>query len=743
MTEILRGKAIKVLASGIIVKLTDDREGFLPRREFTLFTTRDLRQVIQIGREFEVVADNKDDALGERVLLQLASGDNWERLQAECPPGATVTGVVSGIEPYGVFVDLLPGVTGLVQREELADVHIGRVENNVWLGDVVRCNVLSINLPLRRVALSIRAAASTRNQSLQTNLSAEFITPLSLTEQRDSIAPATTQTKAPSLRILIVDNEAELREQLAEHLQHSDHVVSKAATVSEASALLETQAFDIIVLDIGLPGTTGLEMTGQLLKTSTRPQIILMTDWGTAIRLDAEIDHFRRQGVGLITKPRCEPELDHLIAAYYAKVSGTREERLHNRVYTSTEYLSDADLKRHLLRILNRLRKRTGAAELVVFAINGRTQRLDILAYHSNKHGLPEKELQTHWIYSPIRDALQDGDTVLAENARDGKEAGRFRYLSRIFDFAACIGVPIPAETPAALFIFHPKPASFTRLHQDFVRAAAEQIGGMLDRHLKEQALIEMYRYVLLGQLGAVVVHEINNKLGSVNWNIQKLPDTLRAIEASHDPEDARRLWSKAHERSQTLAEAMKDLLKLTGSFDALVRRQEATRLNVHEIIKQTIAFSSPLAEEAHVTLQMQFNHPAPYVIGIAVWLQQAILNTLFNAIQQIRECEVHRGENVLITTSAGQHSTGRDLQIRIYDDGPGIHTSLRERIFDLGFTTRQGGSGIGLFITRQLIESLGGRISVEESHVLWGTTMLIELPTLEINRGSGDETRD
>ncbi len=172
----------------------------------------------------------------------------------------------------------------------------------------------------------------------------------------------------------------------------------------------------------------------------------------------------------------------------------------------------------------------------------------------------------------------------------------------------------------------------------------------------------------------------------------------------------------------------MNDLLKITQGFDTLIRRQESARLDVHEVITQAIAFSMPLAEEAQVTVRTQFNHPAPYVMGVAAWLQQGFLNTLLNATQQIQESDLHHGGHVLVTTQAAPGAAKRGLQIRIHDDGPGIHTVLWERIFDMGFTTRKHGSGIGLFMTRQLIESLGGRILVEESHPLWGTTILIEL---------------
>ena len=79
-----------------------------------------------------------------------------------------------------------------------------------------------------------------------------------------------------------------------------------------------------------------------------------------------------------------------------------------------------------------------------------------------------------------------------------------------------------------------------------------------------------------------------------------------------------------------------------------------------------------------------------------------------------------------------GHERRGQDivLQISVEDDGPGIHHRLWERIFEMGFTTRRGeGSGLGLYVTRGLVETLGGRVYVAESHILWGTTFVVELP--------------
>ena len=66
---------------------------------------------------------------------------------------------------------------------------------------------------------------------------------------------------------------------------------------------------------------------------------------------------------------------------------------------------------------------------------------------------------------------------------------------------------------------------------------------------------------------------------------------------------------------------------------------------------------------------------------------------------------------------------------MRFVDTGPGIYKQLWEQVFSLGFTTRAEGTGLGLFVVRNLLEGMGGSVKIEENLVPCGTTFLVELP--------------
>ena len=116
--------------------------------------------------------------------------------------------------------------------------------------------------------------------------------------------------------------------------------------------------------------------------------------------------------------------------------------------------------------------------------------------------------------------------------------------------------------------------------------------------------------------------------------------------------------------------------------------------------------------------------------------LQHVLLNLVMNAIEQITEIRPAEGGQVRIRVSravTGKGEGGRASQevirIQVEDNGPGIHWRLWEKIFDAGFTTRKDGSGLGLFISRNIVESLGGRIYVAESYINFGTVFSVDLP--------------
>ena len=106
--------------------------------------------------------------------------------------------------------------------------------------------------------------------------------------------------------------------------------------------------------------------------------------------------------------------------------------------------------------------------------------------------------------------------------------------------------------------------------------------------------------------------------------------------------------------------------------------------------------------------------------------LAQAIQNLLRNALQAMSE----RGEGRIVLRSSW---TDRTLRISVEDEGTGIPPEIREKIFELFFTTRNDGSGVGLPLVRQSVEMHGGHVTID-SGTSGGTEVVLELPWTRVS---------
>jgi len=160
-----------------------------------------------------------------------------------------------------------------------------------------------------------------------------------------------------------------------------------------------------------------------------------------------------------------------------------------------------------------------------------------------------------------------------------------------------------------------------------------------------------------------------------------------------------------------------------------MVSTRERELVSINEVMLRAAEILAPLAEARGIRILTEMEKDLPPTLATSVQLEQAFVNIALNAIQHV---DMAGGEGGLIIHSRFEkQNLRRPIQVRFTDTGPGIHGNHLERVFDLGFSTRSGGTGLGLFTTRWLIESMSGRVSVEKSAMFVGTTFLIELPLI------------
>ncbi len=154
----VKGKVVSVTDFGAFVELEEDVEGLVHISELSWTPVKHPKEVVQPGQEVEVVVLAVNEA-EHRISLSLrkALPDPWEDVEHRYPKGALVEGVVSNVTDFGAFVQLEPGIEGLVHVSELSWERVSHPKDVVQPGQKVRAMVLKVDAQNRRISLSLKA----------------------------------------------------------------------------------------------------------------------------------------------------------------------------------------------------------------------------------------------------------------------------------------------------------------------------------------------------------------------------------------------------------------------------------------------------------------------------------------------------------------------------------------------------------------------------------------------------------
>jgi PAS domain S-box-containing protein len=239
--------------------------------------------------------------------------------------------------------------------------------------------------------------------------------------------------------------------------------------------------------------------------------------------------------------------------------------------------------------------------------------------------------------------------------------------------------------------------------------------------------LAHVTRVATLGELTASIAHEINQPLGAVVNNASACVRWL----AAHNLEEARQSASLVIAEGHRAGE-------IISRIRALAKKAPPQKdwLHINDTIGEVIAMARNAVQRNRITLQTQLANDLPLVLGDRIQLQQVILNLLINAIEAMSEVSegsrelwvssqkftkmAPRGprapqngesEEDVLAARALAEAEGTDVLIAVRDSGPGLDPKGLDRLFDAFYTTKSQGLGMGLAISRSIIEAHGGRL--------------------------------
>jgi len=316
--------------------------------------------------------------------------------------------------------------------------------------------------------------------------------------------------------------------------------------------------------------------------------------------------------------------------------------------------------------------------------------------------------------------AMDLGERVIIEDVETDSEFAPHRHIAASAGFRAVQSTPLFSRSSEFLGMLSthfrrphrplPRDLRFTDL---YARHAAEIIDRKrLDeaRRQAEQALhrtqvelARVSRLTTMGALAASIAHEVNQPLSGIITNASTCLRMLSADPPNVDgaSETARRTIRDANRASEVIT-------RLRTLFS---KKEAATEsVNLNEAAREVIALSLSDLQRNGVILRTELADNLPLVTGDRVQIQQVILNILGNASDAM-SCVDDRPRQLLIRT---ERDEGAGVVLAVQDAGVGFDSQAADRLFESFYTTKNGGMGVGLSVSRTIIESHNGR--------LWGT---------------------
>jgi two-component system, NtrC family, sensor histidine kinase HydH len=228
------------------------------------------------------------------------------------------------------------------------------------------------------------------------------------------------------------------------------------------------------------------------------------------------------------------------------------------------------------------------------------------------------------------------------------------------------------------------------------------------DLELSREHVIQATKLAVVGEMAAIMAHEVRTPLGILSASAQML-----------QREEA--LSPEGNEMTQFILDESARLKKLVTTLLECARPREPQmrQHNIHDLVLHTIELLATQADKKQLHIEQQLHAQHPIIVCDSELLTQVFLNLLLNAIQIVPDNGIIR----IRSTSLPQH-----INIEISDNGPGISADDYQRLFDPFFTKREGGIGLGLTVTRQIVLAHQGKLSATQSE--WGgACFILQLP--------------
>jgi signal transduction histidine kinase len=221
----------------------------------------------------------------------------------------------------------------------------------------------------------------------------------------------------------------------------------------------------------------------------------------------------------------------------------------------------------------------------------------------------------------------------------------------------------------------------------------------------REAQLLQAERLAAMGRVAAQISHEVRNPLSSIGLNAEMLEEQLAhaKFESPEEAREATELLGKVSREVDRLTEITEEYLRLARLPAPALKRED-----VNQLLRGVVDFSREELQRANVKVAEALSNEPVFAQADEGQLRQVLLNLVRNGREAMSA--MGGGELTLSTRAENGH-----VEIAVADTGPGLSPEATARLFEPFFSTKPGGTGLGLSLSRQIVQAHGGRLEVEQ----------------------------
>ena len=482
-------------------------------------------------------------------------------------------------------------------------------------------------------------------------------------------------------RVLVVDDDPDILAVLEIRLQAMGLDVSLATNDREALTLLEDRGFDVALFDLRMEPTDGLRLMDAAHERQPRLPVLIMTGHGT---IDNAVDALRQGAFDYLTKPFEPEELRGKVGRALSQRRWTRDRTLLTAVGEALG--SSGTIERILDAIARATVEATEAEGAVVFLLEG--GRLVPMARAGAMAGSVDRLV-------PTAQAVIERKVPVAMADVDGR---------------VTLGSPLFLGGGAAGALVAETRIEPTADDLDVLALFSSQAAVAL-KNTRELERLRSGALAALGRMAAQVAHELRNPLGGLKLFAEYLENRLGRAGDAEGADVAVKIGREVDHMTDLVRE-----ITQFGRPEAL--RRIPTSLNV--LLESCLALAQARVAGKAVRVALELDPALPQAVLDPREMRKVFLNLIVNAL----EATEAGGTLTLRTRAAG---CGQ-VEVAVEDTGCGMSEETRVRAFDLFFTTKDNGTGLGMAIARTVVEEHRGRLELH-SRIGRGTQVRVLLP--------------